>query len=173
MKLNLNNKESILFYARKYDKTVNKNDRIEDELLKWFNENRFLNRDNFLKLCLWKSKRPKKYYLDKINSDERIKQITQFALKTDDEYLRLEMLTLLKGVSHRVASVILHFSFPNKYMIMDFRAIWSLGWKQPKSYSLEFWLKYTNEGKKIANKNGVTLRELDKALWQNSKENRK
>lgn len=31
-----------------------------------------------------------------------------------------------------VASVILHFAYPDDYMILDFRAVWSLGIRQPK-----------------------------------------
>jgi hypothetical protein len=56
---------------------------------------------------------------------------------------------------------------------MDFRAIWSLGWKQPKNYTFEFWGKYYKEIQNIAKKFNVSVRTVDKALWQYSKENQK
>ena len=165
------NKDLILEYQDKYDKNAQKDDiKFEKELLEWFSKNKYLDRKTFLKLCLWKSRRPKKQYENKLNSDERIKKITSIALSTKDEFIKINVLCLLKGVSWPVASVILHFAEPNKYMIMDFRAIWSLGWKQPKSYDFDFWQKYTNEVNRIAKLNKVTLRQLDKALWFYSKE---
>ena len=56
---------------------------------------------------------------------------------------------------------------------MDFRVIWSLGWKQPKYYNFDFWQKYVNELRKLAKKYKVSLRTLDKGLWYYSKENQK
>jgi hypothetical protein len=166
---------NILKYQTKYEKAaVGKEDeKTEKELLNWFNKNKYLDRKMFIKLCLWKSKRPKKQYEDKLNSNERIKEITSIALNSNDEFLKINILRLLKGVSWPVASVILHFAEPNKYMIMDFRAIWSLGWKQPKSYDFDFWQKYNKKVNEIAKKNKVILRQLDKALWFYSKENQK
>ncbi len=144
------NQENILAYALKYDNYIKdtNDEKIEQELVKWFKKNKFLDKKTFLELCLWKSKRPKKHYENKINC-----------------------LLLLKGVSWSVASVILHFAYPNKYMIMDFRAIWSLGWKQLKSYNFTFWQKYTDKVDRITKEKKVTLRQLDKALWYYSKEN--
>ena len=93
MKLNLN-KKTILLYAKKYNQSVNSDDKIiEAKLLKWFSKHRYLDRDNFLKLCLWKSRRPTKFYKDRNNSEERIKNITKIAFSTTDEYLRLEILS--------------------------------------------------------------------------------
>ena len=169
------NRLNILKYQVKYEKAIAGKDdeKVEKELLHWFSENKYLDRKTFIKLCLWKSKRPKKQYEDKINSEGRIKEIVSIALNSDDEFIKINTLRLLKGVSWPVASVILHFAEPKKYMIMDFRAIWSLGWKQPKSYDFDFWQKYTSEVNEIAKKNKVTLRQLDKALWFYSKENQK
>lgn len=169
------NRENILTYVSKYNNyaKVTNDEKIEQELIKWFKKNKFLDKRTFWKLCLWKSKRPKKHYESKINTEQRIKRITSFALKINDEYLRINCLLLLKGVSWSVASVILHFAYPNNYIIMDFRAIWSLGWKQPKSYNFVFWQKYINKANRIAKEKKVTLRQLDKALWYYSKENQK
>lgn len=67
-------------------------------------------------------------------------------LKYMDERVRIESLLGsrrgLKGVGYPVASTILHFAFPSSYAIMDFRVIQSLGWKQPSSYTFDFWQRY-------------------------------
>lgn len=102
-----------------------------------------------------------------------MREITRFALKARSEKARIESLMILKGVSWPVASVILHFAFPDKYPILDFRAIWSLGWEQQRQYNFDFWQKYVKELKKLAKKYRVSLRKLDKALWEYSKENQK
>jgi hypothetical protein len=102
-----------------------------------------------------------------------IKEVTRLSLETECEEARIKLLTILKGVSWPVASVILHFAFPEKYPIMDFRAIWSLDWEQPKSYNFDFWQKYCTEIRKISNETGLTIRQIDKALWQYSKNNQK
>lgn len=172
MKLPLS-KKSILEYAERYNDQYAKNNEneAEEEVKAWLKKNRYLDKDNFIKLCLWKSRRPEKQY--KKNNEELIKEITQLSLSTKSEEAKVKILMCLQGVSFPVASTILHFAFPDTYSIMDFRAIWSLGWKQPKNYTFEFWEKYYKEIQNIAKKFNVSARTVDKALWQYSKENQK
>ncbi len=167
-----NDRNKILKYAKSYDELFRDttDETVEKELVNWFSKHKYLDRGTFLKLCLWKSSRPRKHYEDDINSDKRVRMITSLAINSEDEYFKIKALQLLKGISWPVASVILHFSHPNKYMIMDFRAIWSLGWQQPKQYTYEFWTRYTKEVTELANRLNVNLRTLDKALWFYSKE---
>lgn len=165
----------VLEYARKYDcKYATKYDSLVEQKLKgWLKKYKYLTRDKFIKLGLWKSRRPKKRYESQENDDLTVKEITGFAVRTRSERARVESLTILKGVSFPVSSVILHFAFPNKYPILDFRVIWSLGWKQPKNYDFSFWKKYFTYLRKLSKKYKVDLRTLDKALWVYSKENQK
>ncbi|MDD3102305.1 MAG: hypothetical protein PHE59_04140 [Patescibacteria group bacterium] len=164
-------KESIKEYAEKYDQRHKgtSDEIIEKEIKKWLAKNRYLNREQFIKIGLWKSKRPKKKYEN--NDDLTVRKITRFSFATNDEQARIKFLLLLNGVAFPVASAILHFAFPDKYPILDFRAIWSLGWKQPKSYTFDFWQKYCNEMEKISKKTGESIRTIDKAFWEYSKEN--
>lgn len=99
-----------------------------------------------------------------------IEEITRVGLATKCEEARIAILMCLKGVSFPVASTILHFADPDKYAIMDFRAISSLGWDKPKKYTFEFWDRYYKEMQSIAEKFAVPIRMVDKALWQYSKE---
>jgi hypothetical protein len=68
------------------------------------------------------------------------------------------------------ASTLLYFAFPDDYPILDVRALQSLGVKSRSGYSVTFWLNYLDACRALARRAGVSLRTLDKALWQYSKE---
>lgn len=167
----------FLEYSQKYDEKYKGTDDecVERELKNWLSNNKYLTREKFIKLGLWKSKRPQKHYRNLRNSDKFVRKTTSFAFKTNDERKEIESLLSvnngLKGVSWPVASVILHFAFPEGYPILDYRVIWSLGWKQPENYNFEFWQKYVRGLKSLARKFNLSLRTIDKALWFYSKEN--
>ncbi len=129
----------------------------------------YFSRTEFLHLCAWKSPRTKKHCQK--NSEDFIKSVTQIALSTNCEQLRIEILTLLNGVSWPTASVLLHFGHRQPYPILDYRALWSLGRdKPPNQYSFDFWWAYTQYCRTTAEEAQVTMRDLDRALWQYSKE---
>jgi hypothetical protein len=50
------------------------------------------------------------------------------------------------------------------------RALESLGVVGRSSYSVTFWLAYLAACRELASRHGVSIRTLDKALWQWSKE---
>jgi hypothetical protein len=54
--------------------------------------------------------------------------------------------------------------------ILDVRALESLGVKARSQYPVGFWLGYLAACRELADRNAVSLRTLDKALWQHSKE---
>lgn len=172
-------RDFFLQYSQKYDEKYKgtEDSFVEKELKNWFSKYRYLTRDKFIKLGLWKSRRPRRHYEDSKNTDKFVKNITSLAFKTSDERERIELLLSMnngiKGVSWPVASVILHFAFPEKYPIMDYRVIWSLGWQQPKNYTFEFWQKYVKKLKNLSKKFNLSLRIIDKALWFYSKEKQK
>lgn len=62
-----------------------------------------------------------------------------------------------------MASVILHFAFPDQYPILDVRAMNSVG--ASKHYTLAKWTQYSELCRDAAAEHGVSLRTLDKALW--------
>lgn len=122
-------------------------------------------------LVLWKSRR--RAALAKENSGAFVKEITSFAFTANFEESKIGLLVLLSGVQFPTASVILHFCVDDTYPILDFRAIWSLGLEKPAAYSPEYWVKYTRACRSLAAKHGLTVRELDMALWQFSKEHQR
>ena len=133
------NRNNIIEYAERYDKCYKAPDEsVEREIKELLKNRKYLSREEFIKIGCWKSKRPKKHYEQ--NDDSTVKEITQFYFNTKNEQARIKSLFVLSGVSYPLASVILHFAFPDKYPILDTRALWSLGW-QAKSYNFDFWQK--------------------------------
>ena len=132
-------------------------------------KSRYLTKDNFLALCNWKTVRTRN--LCRSNDSNFIKEISAIALNSNNEKIKIEALTLLDGVNYPTASTILHFSTKFKYPILDYLALWSLRTEVPKKYTFDFWWAYTKYCRKLAGENGVSLRTLDRALWQYSKEN--
>jgi hypothetical protein len=129
---------------------------------------RRLTKEQLLTVCRWKATRSASNAEN--NTPAYVKRITEFSFSTSDERARVESLTLLDGVGWPTASTILHLFHGDKYPILDFRALWSVGIKPPRQYSFEFWWQYTLFCRKLAHKAGVRMRTLDKALWQFSKE---
>jgi len=127
-----------------------------------------LTRPEFLKLCAWKSPRSKPSCMK--NRAAKIEIITRAALATPDEALKMNLLRMLDGVGWPTASTILHFCDVRPYPILDYRAVWSLGFTQPPTYTTEFWLAYLAATRDLADRLGLSLRTVDKALWRYSKE---
>ncbi|WP_391558939.1 hypothetical protein [Robertmurraya sp.] len=133
-------------------------------------EDGYFAQEDFLKICRWKSPRTQNH--TRQNSEEYIRIITEVALSTSDERLRIEILTLLKGVDWPTASVLLHFGHTDRYPILDFRALWSLNSNVPrKGYNFDFWFEYVSYCRNLADKCEVDMRTLDQALWAYSKVN--
>ena len=126
-------------------------------------------RAEFLAVTRWKTQRTKSRCEN--NDEASVEATTRLALSTPDERIRIEAFTRLHGVAYPTASVLLHFARPDQYPIIDFRALWSLGWDSPPtSYTFQFWWDYTLACRSLAKKAGVLVRTLDRALWQYSKE---
>lgn len=70
-----------------------------------------------------------------------------------------------------MASVILHFAFPERYPIIDVRVMRAVG--EPAHYSFNRWIKYAECSRRAADAMGVSIRELDRALWVLDKDGRK
>lgn len=125
-------------------------------------------RDDFLVLCRWKAPRAERHYVQ--NADVDIRAVTSLALATVDERLKISLMMALHGVNWPIASVMLHFGAQDVYPILDVRALWSLGVPKVNFYTFGLWWTYTQQCRQLAREAGVTMRNLDRALWQYSKE---
>lgn len=133
-------------------------------------EQGFLSGEQLYQVARWKAARSAEHVLK--NSESYVRETTRFALAATDERFRIEALTVLDGVLWPSASVILHLYHNDRYPILDFRALESLGEPVPKQYDFQFWWKYVQFCRKLASKHGMEMRELDRALWQYSKAKR-
>ena len=131
----------------------------------------FYTREDFLTVCGWKSPRTRSLWSHAANSDRLVREVTRVALSTEIEQLKLPALSAIRGVNSPTASVLLHFGASLPYPILDYRALWSLGNERPpKFYTFDIWWSYTEACRRLAAEAGVTMRELDRALWQYSKD---
>jgi len=108
--------------------------------------------------------------LDK-NTDEEIADALRLAVSAKTERGAMASLMGLEGVNVAVASAVMTAIRPRRYTVIDFRALHSLGVENRNGLSLGFYLEYLEFCRSLAKEQGVTLRELDRALWRWSKEN--
>jgi hypothetical protein len=127
----------------------------------------FLTKPDFLRVCEWKTPRTKSRCAS--NDEFTIQTVTRAALATGDESLKMDLLRTLAGVSWPTASTLLHFCDRRPYPILDYRALWSLGYRTAPRYTMEFWLEYLAFTRGLAKRLKVDIRTLDRALWQYSK----
>jgi hypothetical protein len=125
--------------------------------------------DEFAAVCRWKSQRTTSYVAQ--NASDTVERATRVALgETTSERDRIKVLRALHGVEWPTASVLLHLAYPERYPILDWRALEALGVRQPPTYSFRFWQAYVSAWLALVEKAGVDGRTFDRALWQWSKE---
>lgn len=125
-------------------------------------------RAEFIEVCAWKTARSRPKVA--ANLEPVVIATTGRALGATDEAARMATLLELNGVGVPTASTLLFVAFPQDYPILDVRALESLGVKARSGYPVSFWLAYLEACRTLAGRAGVSLRTLDKALWQHSKE---
>ncbi len=181
-----NYKGTISFLNYKGEKEKEESPLFE-KISKSLQKRKHLKREEFINICKWKTPRPKNHYQK--NNEKKIEEITGkvFAKHPDTESQMTELLKF-KGVSVPVASALLTVIYPKTYCIVDFRVWNSLLWIEDrkslfKNYSIfsDFinnfrsygnvasYISYMEGIKKMAEKHGMTPREIEMALWQHDK----
>jgi len=128
--------------------------------------------DNLKVIVRWKSERVV-HHLDK-NSQEEIERALTVAVSPDASTQdAVKALIELRGVGVPVASAILTAIFPERYTVIDFRALEALG---HDAAGIEFYRHYLEFCRELAESGIVhlqadlpaptALRALDRALWQ-------
>ncbi len=125
-------------------------------------------RAEFIEVCGWKTVRSRPKVA--ANTEAAVADATGRALASVDEAARVSALLELEGVGVPTASTLLYFVFPDDYPILDVRALESLGVKPRSTYPVSFWLAYLAACRALARRARVSIRTLDKALWEYSKE---
>jgi hypothetical protein len=142
---------------------------VEFEIAPQVHQRGYFIKAEFQAACCWKTPRSKPRV--ESNPESFVQEVTRVALSTPDERLRIEVLTLLEGVGWPTASALLHFGHHEPYPILDIRALWSLGVEDEIDYDFTFWWAYTQFCRRLAQEVNVSMRVLDRALWQYSADN--
>lgn len=111
----------------------------------------------------WKWRGGRTRQLVSENKASYLKEVTALSFSTECEQIRVEVLRILRGVQWPMASVILHFSFVDRYPILDVRAMRAVGGNT--SYNFENWIHYTEVCRKASKRLNISMRELDRGLW--------
>ena len=143
-------------------------DHLADRVVPAVRNRGYLRRAEFLALCKWKTPRTAKRCA--LNSSQQVRDATQLSFSTADERAKIGILRLLDGVDWPTASVLLHYCDRQPYPVLDFRALWSLRISTPPTYTFEFWWAYVICTRQLADAAGESMRTVDRALWQYSKE---
>ena len=127
----------------------------------------------------WKSERVVQYLIG--NSSEKIRHALAVAASPDaTTETAVKALLELHGVDLPVASAILAAIFPERYTVLDYRALEALGHAR---HDVRFYEEYLDFCKRLAESNIVhpqgdlpaptPLRALDRALWEWSRSHMK
>lgn len=102
----------------------------------------------------------------------RVFKITEDVASTSDETVRRQVAILddeLKGISAATGTVLLTFWRPEVYTVMDQRALSSLAsanfWDGKSEANIDEYPEYLERCHLISNETGVSLRNVDRALW--------
>ena len=127
---------------------------------------------NLEAIVRWKSERAVQFLIG--NSSEKIRRVLAVATAPEATTETAMMALLeLKGVDLPVASAILSAIYPERYTVLDFRALEALGHAR---HDVHFYEEYLAFCKRLAESNIVQaqsdmpaptpLRTLERALWE-------
>ncbi len=124
-----------------------------------------LSRSNLEAICRWKSARRVSLLGD--NTDAEIEHALRAATGAGGVKEAVSALTSLAGVGVKMASAILTAMDPERYTVLDVRALEALGVKDGDD--IDLYVAYVEACRRLAKQYGVTLRDFDRANWQWSK----
>jgi hypothetical protein len=125
--------------------------------------------EEFVAACRWKT--PRSAPLVARNTAAEVEAATRVALgPAGSPGERMQALRALHGVEWATGSVLLHLAYPDRFPILDVRALHALGVTGRSSFTVVFWEAYVAECGRLAAAAGVDGRTLDQALWAWSKE---
>lgn len=138
--------------------------------LRHVRKNKVLTKEEFLRICRWKSPRAIHHY--KQNSPSLIRKLTREAFTTRSEQRKIKCLTSLRGVSIPMASAILTLVNPKRYGVIDIR-VWQLLFalesvrKNPKGINFTFkhWYHYLRKLRYHAKEYKVPVRAIERTLF--------
>jgi hypothetical protein len=157
-------KDEVLKFAAlyEYDGDDTLGDQLNAAVLRGF-----MTRNDLVAVARWKWRGGRTRQLAAENTEEEVREISGVSFAAYSERLRIGALLSLRGVQWPMASVILHFGFPDRYPILDVRAMNTVGGST--FYTFEKWREYFTLCRQKASEFGVSMRMLDQALWTYNK----
>lgn len=146
--------------------------------LKYIRKQGYLTKEQLIKILKWKSPRPLKYY--ESNTETEIIEITKQSFKTQNEKLKIHILSALSGVKYPGASAILMFYEPANYPVIDIR-VWQQLYNSkflnnnPKgqNFTLNQWIDYLTIIRNIASELKISARQVEKRIFDYDRNTRK
>jgi len=170
----LEEKEQIEVFAGKRDLGVSaeimgKEEALMERMPKAA-KRKYMTLDDLIAVAKWKWGGGITRQLCSRNSEAAVEEITttSFAAAMRCSDASICALLVLHGVGWPMASVILHFAFPDKYPILDKMAMKAVDGST--NYTFEQWKEYTKLCQSTAKEHDIEMRTLDKALWLCGKE---
>ncbi len=143
-----------------------KDDDILNNVGPWVRERNYYDRQRFLRVGKWKSRRVQGWMAR--NTDDEIREITSMALAAPLPYEH-RILTLLDGVAVPMASSLLMVWNPDEHTVIDKRAVNSLVTHReianPGSGRYPPYLEYLDVCQAISRRCHRSLRVVDRALY--------
>jgi hypothetical protein len=161
----------------KYEKIFGKYDPEFKKASKYLKNKGFLTKSDLFEIARWKSPRRAKDVFK--NKEGKVEDITRIIFKKDHPEDKIKGLDDLKGVGIPTASAILCVCDPENYGVIDIRA-WNTLSETDKSFikkkysnfAIKDYKKYLVKIRDLADKNKMTCRQVDMALWVWDKENK-
>lgn len=140
--------------------------KIIDNVTSELSQKESVSKDTFIRILNWKAPRVKGIVkLNKFSDYE--KGIRECFLKFKENG-KLAVLDELYGIGVPVASTILHFMYPNRFPIMDFRTIAVLhyaGYIKSKAKDQRRYIPFRDAILTIRKDTSFNLRQIDRALF--------
>ena len=150
-------------------------DYLFDEVRQRFVERHTLDSRDFFAIVIWKSNRSKtKVKAGLSEAGKSVEELMREVSREPKPAEKVKALLDIKGIGIPIASAILAVCYPKNFTVLDYRAWESLQNlpidKHPCSnpYDTLGYLEYCEACKDLADQFGMSLRELDHALWGKS-----
>jgi thermostable 8-oxoguanine DNA glycosylase len=137
-----------------------------------FQRERVLSAYDFFAIVTWKANRAKTgVKRGLIDAGNPVRQLMKEVSQADSPVDKVEILCNVKGIGIPIASAILSVCYPTRFTALDYRA-----WKTLEQASVEgipehppqdaqSYLQYCEACRRFADRMGLSLRDLDRALW--------
>jgi len=172
-------REQIQNWLDKYNKEEDLNNvGIEKELGRKFKLEQKLTKEDLKKVIEWKfqgrlkGRQIRTLNLIKDVLDSTIQEVTEDALKSDSEELRLKLLMSFKGIKVALASVILTFYDSEKYCVFDIHIYDEIFKTDSKTRPRDlfsnpkYYLEVLKRVRILSKKTGFKVRDIEKALFK-------